>query len=77
MFRNLFTRTLLLQILKELHNMSTQLDTLTSDVSALQVAVAALIAKPPVTVPEDLSAVIASVEALTVQINAVLSPPAA
>lgn len=57
--------------------MSAQLDTLTSDVAALQSAVSALIAQPPVTVPEDLSAVTSSVEAITAQVNAALSPPAA
>lgn len=53
--------------------MSAQLDTLTADVAALQVAVNALIAKPPVTVPEDLSAVTAQVESITAQVNAAVA----
>lgn len=53
--------------------MSAQLDTLVVAVTSLGASVAALIAKPPVTVAEDLSAVTASVVALKATVDAAVS----
>lgn len=53
--------------------MSAQLDTLVAAVADLGTSVAALVAKPPVSVPEDLTAVTASVVALKATVDAAVS----
>lgn len=50
--------------------MSAQLDALNAAVADLSTKVDTLIAKPPVTVPEDLSAPIAAVEAIAAKVVA-------
>lgn len=53
--------------------MSVQLDTLTASVKTLADDIALLVAKPPVTVPEDLSAIQTQVDALDATVKAAVS----